>query len=507
MRRLLQIYKLLVKHKHFPYIMILVAILFVTFFSVSTSPLYIDEGKDSVIFKSMGLAITQGKIPYADFFDHKGPVLYFLNALGQWIYPGRWGIFLLQIIATSISFIYLFKMSRLFLNGFQSSIVMVITLFLFGGFYEDGNLCEEWILAFIMPCAYLLLSDIVDQKLSHVSPSWGCLYGLCFGLVFYIRPTDAIAILGGILLGVICYSCLVLKMSKIKALYDIIAFLIGFLLVSIPIFSYFIYHQALSDFIYGLFIHNSLYAGGLRGILMSYKKIGLFVVWLILWHLIKNTQYRNILFVVIPVCCFQLLLMGSNMYPHYLIDYVFLFLLVGIFLVKQLNVTYLLFYSVVLYCVVFVGRINVFRNSEDAILGRIEMLLSHDERNRVFYEQSERLFNEVPNEMQDSIWNYNVTWREKYPPYSSIFFHHGITQCNRLPHYTMCYVSEQLKKSDDIRLYNPPYVVLTHSHDDDTIRQPSWARFAEDYEYIYANYEIVAKTDSLICDIELLRRK
>ena len=63
------------------------------------------------------------------------------------------------------------------------------------------------------------------------------------------------------------------------------------------------------------------------------------------------------------------------------------------------------------------------------------------------------------------------------------------------------------KEDDDIQSYFPPYVVLTHSHDDDTIRQPSWAEFTEDYNYIYSNYEVVAKTDSLICDIELLKRK
>ena len=71
----------------------------------------------------------------------------------------------------------------------------------------------------------------------------------------------------------------------------------------------------------------------------------------------------------------------------------------------------------------------------------------------------------------------------------------------------MCYVSEKLKKDDNIQQYAPPYVVLTHSHDDDTIRQPLWAEFTDDYQYLYTNYELIAKTDSTICDIELLKRK
>lgn len=507
MKKALQILNSVVENRYFFWAMVLVALLFVTFFSISTSPLYVDEGKDSVIFKSMGLAITQGKIPYADFFDHKGPVLYFINALGQWLLQGRWGIFFLQLIAASISFIYLFKTTRLFLNGIQSIIVMALALFILGGFYEEGNLSEEWMLAIMMPCIYCLLSDIVHKDLSHITPWYGLLYGICFGLTFFIRPTDTLAILGGMLLGAICYACVILKMDQLKTLYDVLAFVAGFILVSIPICAYFAYNHAWSDFIYGSFIHNSLYSGGVQGLLLSYKKLTLFAVWVVLWYLIKTSPYKNLLFVVIPVCCFQFVVIGSRMYHHYLTDYIFLFLLVLIFLMKRSNVTSLAGYSLLLYLILLVGRINVFRFAEDALLERIELLLTHDEKNRVFYAESENLLNVVPQEMQDSIWNYNVTWRGKDPSYSSIFFHHGITQCNKVPHYTMCYVSEKLKKDDNIQQYAPAYVVLTHSHDDDTIRQPSWAEFADDYQYIYANYELIAKTDSTICDIELFKRK
>lgn len=495
------------EHKYFLCIMIFVAILFVTFFSISTSPLYIDEGKDSVIFKSMGLAITQGKVPYVDFFDHKGPVLYFINALGQWLIPGRMGIFLLQIIATSVSLVYLFKTARLFLNGVQSVCVMAVTLFLLGGLYQEGNQCEEWILAFVSPCLYLLLSDIVHGVLKHISPFHGMLYGICFGMTFFIRPNDALAILGGALLGAICYSWFVMNENGKRIIYDILAFIGGFVLICIPIFVYFSYHDALNDFIYGLFIYNSLYASGVLGMLLSYRKIAYLLVWILMWYLIWSSKYRTILYIIVPICVFQFLMMGTRVFPHYLINYIVLFLLLGVFLIKETETTSLFFHCIILFSIVLVGRINVFRYAEDGIIERVEMLISHDEKSRAFYAESEKLLNNVPQEMQDSIWNYNVTWREKYPSYSSIFFHHGITQCNKLLHYTMCYVSEQLKEDDDIQSYFPPYVVLTHSHDDDTIRQPSWAEFTEDYNYIYSNYEVVAKTDSLICDIELLKRK
>ena len=496
-----------IEHKYFSFAMVLVAFLYVTFFSISTSPLYINEGYDSVIFKSVGLAITQGKVPYVDIFDHKGPILYFINALGQWLIPGRLGIFLLQIIATSISFIFLFKIARLFLNGVQSIAVMAATLFVLAGLYQGGNLCEEWILAIASPLLYYLFEDISSGTDKHITPLYGFFYGFSFGLAFYIRPNDALAIIGGALLGAVIYAFVVHKMSIAKLVYCVSSFIAGFIVVTIPIVFYFVYNEAFNEFIYGLFIHNSLYSGGVLGLLFAYKKIALLIIWILLWFLIKETQYKNILFVVIPICAFQFLVMGARVIPHYLIDYICLFLLLGVFLIKIPSTSTVLTYCALLYCVGFIGRLSLLRMSENTIIECVELLVSHDEKCRTFYAESDKLLNIVPQESQDSIWNYNVTWRDEYPSYSSIFFHHNITPCNKLLHYTMCYLSEKLKKEDDIKIFCPPYVVLTHAHDDDTIRQPSWARFAEDYSYIEANYDLLAKTDSTICDIQLYKRK
>ena len=488
-------------------LLFLVAILFVTFYSFSTSPLYVNEGYDSGVFKSMGFAITQGKIPYVDFFDHKGPVLYFINALGQWLIPGRLGIFFLQIIATSISFIFLFKTARLFLNGVASICVMAVTLYLLGGLYQEGNQCEEWILAIVSPCVYFLLSDIVRGELKHTSPLYGFLYGVCFGLAFFVRPNDALAILGGILLGAIGYAWFVMKETKLRILYDVLAFMGGFVVVCIPIYVYFSYHHAFDDFIYGLFIHNSLYSNGIMGVFISYRKVAYLLLWLVVGYMIWYTRYKEILFVIIPVCVFQFLMMGTRILAHYMIDYIFLFLLMGAFLIKRADVRSLLLYGVILYGIMLVGRVNVFRKAEDAILERVKMIYTHDADNRAFYAESDKLLNLVPADKVDSIWNYNVTWSNVNYPYSSIFLHQGIIQCNRVPHYPMYYVSEKLKNEDDIKKYAPPYVVLTHSNDIDTINQPSWASFNIDYKYIDKNYDLLAETDHNICDIELYKRK
>lgn len=73
-------------------------------FSTLTSPFYPQEflsgaGWDNAIFTMMGRMHLQGGIPYCELFDHKVPVLWLIQALGQTIHHGTWGIFLLLVIS------------------------------------------------------------------------------------------------------------------------------------------------------------------------------------------------------------------------------------------------------------------------------------------------------------------------------------------------------------------------------------------------------------------------
>ena len=53
--------------------------------------------RDSGVFHYIGWLITQGKIPYRDVWDHKPPVIFFINALGLLLAGGsRWGVWGLE---------------------------------------------------------------------------------------------------------------------------------------------------------------------------------------------------------------------------------------------------------------------------------------------------------------------------------------------------------------------------------------------------------------------------
>ena len=63
-------------------------------------------------FEYFGFAMTKGDVPYLNIFDHKGPVIFFLNYLGYAL-AGPFGIKCLYLLCI-LSFNICFAISRLF---------------------------------------------------------------------------------------------------------------------------------------------------------------------------------------------------------------------------------------------------------------------------------------------------------------------------------------------------------------------------------------------------------
>ena len=60
---------------------------FVSFFLLSSSMVPIGQRNSSIdysVFRYVALLIREGKVLYRDVFDHKGPLLYFINYLEKY---------------------------------------------------------------------------------------------------------------------------------------------------------------------------------------------------------------------------------------------------------------------------------------------------------------------------------------------------------------------------------------------------------------------------------------
>ena len=141
-------------------------------------------------------------MPYVDIFDHKGPMLYLIEAFGQWLIPGRIGLFLLAIIALYISIICWYKSARLFTSATKSIVVVILTLltYYFYSAYSSGNLTEDWNILFVSVSYYLLLSLLIREEAKSYLIHGGII-GICFACAFFIRPNDAVAFIGAPILG------------------------------------------------------------------------------------------------------------------------------------------------------------------------------------------------------------------------------------------------------------------------------------------------------------------
>lgn len=248
------------KHSIFIFlILFIISFLVIFVFSTSTSPLYKNYYEDdSAIFIVVGKSILSGKTLYKDIFDHKGPILFFIEALGQLIFDGRFGIFVLQIISLTITNLFLFKISNLFVDKKKSIFSVFFSMSMLICFFEEGNLSEEFSLPFLSISLYLALKWVISKNCAwdKFTKYYATTIGICFAIISLIRLNNA-AIIIGLLLGI---TIILLKNKYFSDfLKSILYFTIGIAIIYIPICIYFYKNNALYDMFYGTFIHNFMY--------------------------------------------------------------------------------------------------------------------------------------------------------------------------------------------------------------------------------------------------------
>lgn len=245
-----------------PYIILfLVSFVIVAVFSTSTTFLYHEPcAGDSAVFQIVGKYWAEGRIPYLDVWDQKGPLVYFFDAIGYSITGNQLGIFLLQIINITIVSWILYLICRIEFNKTLSVFFTTLVLFSFAPVCE--NTVEEWML--IPLClAYYYMFQWVD-KVSETRDAvlhplgYACLYGIVLGLSLMSRLTNGV----GICIASLIIAIYLLRRGEWKnVLANLLSFTCGFMLVTLPFVLYFYMNDALYEMWYGTFLYNAEYAG------------------------------------------------------------------------------------------------------------------------------------------------------------------------------------------------------------------------------------------------------
>ena len=217
----------------------------ITVFSVYTTPISPYYGNDSAFFLLMGKGVTQGKIPYLDLYDQKGPMIFYVNALGYLLTGDRYGIFLMQIVNLTAACLIVYRLARFWLRSGASLAVVAAYLFVYVGTVQDGNMTEEWSQLFLLLPMYLSLRFLKSGASVSEHPKWySFVYGVCFGVLLMFRVTNA-APVGGLILAYIILFCREKKVGQLF-LHAAIVLWVG----------------AFDLFIYASITHNFFYATG-----------------------------------------------------------------------------------------------------------------------------------------------------------------------------------------------------------------------------------------------------
>jgi hypothetical protein len=183
-----------------------VAILLLLCFLLSLpySPRFYVMSPDSGLFAYGGQQILSGRLLYRDFWDHKPPAVYYLDAVAMWVGgQSPWSVWWLQVAwLAAIAITFLRVSSRLTgpWAGMAGSLLLLLTT-LHPAYYIGGNLTESYAL---LP--QMLALGAVGLYLRKHHPVWIVAAGLATACAFLFKQTYVALGMGGII--IVAYSAL-----------------------------------------------------------------------------------------------------------------------------------------------------------------------------------------------------------------------------------------------------------------------------------------------------------
>lgn len=223
---------------------ILFVILFSIFLSLATNFSPINRNiifHDCGIFSYVGFAMKNGKVPYKEVFENKGPLLYIIYYLGLCIADK--GVYFLELIAIIISVAFSYKIIKLIsCKDFYAIIGTIYTFSVWSITFEGGTFSEIFALPAIFLGIYILLKNLMSNV--NISTKEIVILGVLTGIVATLRLNMLAIFLG-------FYCVIGINLISKKEFKEIIRWLFygvcGFAIVVVPIAIYFLRKDALID--------------------------------------------------------------------------------------------------------------------------------------------------------------------------------------------------------------------------------------------------------------------
>lgn len=311
----------------------------------TSAPLYHpDPGRDQGVYLYIGQQILDGKIPYRDVWDHKGPIIYYINALGLYLTGSAWGVWILEIVFLFTAALLGYFAIRSVFDApiaFASSILWLISL---PSILIEGNHVEEYSLLFQFASIYFYFRS---EKEMH--GYWNeFLIGVTAALSLALRPNNI-----GVHVSIVLVLLLNLIFSpkrRSQNVKQIINIIFGGLVVLSAIAVYFAINDSLWYLFDTVFVYNYYYSRMVsinywESLAFGYKYltfliplgllglIGAAGYYLRYWkHDTNKTHFALFVFVATPVQMYLSIISG-RLYTHYYIGWLPVFALLTCFFI------------------------------------------------------------------------------------------------------------------------------------------------------------------------------
>jgi len=245
---------------------------------ILSNPLFSYPGRDGGIFLYIGSLILKGKIPYLDVWENKGPLVFYINALGLFLTNGsRWGVWLLEFLFFFCAGYIGYTLIKRIMGVVPALAGTFIWITAAGNVLQGGNFSEEYSLlfSFMAILFYLKSLEQPDKKL------YSLLVGASLGVNILLRPNNismqVAAMAAYFILAIVSRDWrLFLQRAVLLAL--------GAIAVLAPVILYFTLQDALMEMINVVLVFNVQYSDGggltriLGGLLNASTSIGLVFV-------------------------------------------------------------------------------------------------------------------------------------------------------------------------------------------------------------------------------------
>lgn len=255
------------------------------------SPIYtFNSDNDYNWFITMGHGLVDGKIPYRDLFEQKGPIVYFVTAFACLFSDPELVMLLLEIICMSLFFFFTYRIACKRLNTlFSLTAVSIMALAIFTCWcrMRSAAAVEEFCLPLYAYFLLCWLEFLLEKR------SWNWLRALCLGLCFGIILWAKYTLVYFMLVPMLAWFILSLRRRQYRTMViNLLLILAGVAIISAPNIIFYAANHALDDLFHVYFIVNLTAYGTAEPIVILgsfgvFFLIGPLVLFLMLWGVIR----------------------------------------------------------------------------------------------------------------------------------------------------------------------------------------------------------------------------